>query len=157
MRLLFVWIIFLIACNNNSSTNSYGEIDATVNDTMSKNVATTSIDGCYEMVMNKDTAFMELSLTGNKITGNLVYKLFEKDKNEGILNGEIKDSHIYADYTFQSEGTTSVREVIFKIFGNSLIPAYGELEEDNGRIIFSDHTRLQYLQHNPFIKIDCNK
>jgi hypothetical protein len=159
MRSLLILILFIYACNNSNNAVSItdGEVHANANDTINRYATLTNINGCYEMVMNRDTALLELSMAGNNITGNLVYKFFEKDKNEGQLTGEIKDSLIYADYTFQSEGATSVREIIFKIYGNNLIPAYGELEEDNGKIIFRDHNQLQYLNHNPFIKIECKK
>ncbi|MDQ3550100.1 MAG: hypothetical protein M3413_01080 [Bacteroidota bacterium] len=157
MRSLFILIFFTYACNNSNDQGSItdGEVHANANDTINRYATLTNINGCYEMVMNRDTALLKLTMAGNNITGNLIYKLFEKDKNEGEIKGEIRDSLIYADYTFQSEGTTSVREVIFKISGNNLIPAYGDLEDDNGKIIFSDHNQLQYLNYNPFIKIEC--
>jgi hypothetical protein len=157
MRSLLILILFIYACNNSNIDVSVtdGEVHANANDTINRYATLSNINGCYEMVMNRDTALLELSMTGNNITGYLVYNLFEKDKNEGQLRGEIKDSLIYADYTFLSEGATSVREIIFKIYGNNLIPAYGDLEDDNGKIKFSDHNQLQYLNHNPFIKIEC--
>lgn len=62
---------------------------------------------------------------------------------------------IYADYSFQSEGTTSVREVIFKISGDTLIQAFGDLIEKKGKIVFKDTNNLQYINSSPFIKASC--
>jgi hypothetical protein len=157
MRSLIIFTLFIYACNNSNDSASItdGEVHANANDTINRYATLTNINGCYEMVMNRDTVLLQLAMTGDSINGNLVYNLFQKDRNEGELKGEIKDSLIFADYTFQSEGTTSVREVIFKITGNYLIPAYGDLESDNGKIIFSDHSQLQYLNDHPFIKVEC--
>jgi hypothetical protein len=111
--------------------------------------------GCYEMTMNRDTAQLQLEVKDTTITGKLRYNLFRRDSNIGSLTGVLRDSLIVAHYTFESEGLTSVREVIFKISDTTLLQAYGDLNTRGGKVVFSDPTQLQYTQANPFVKVPC--
>ena len=107
------------------------------------------------MTNNKDSATMKLFVKDNMVSGNLTINLFEKDKNNGALNGIIKDSLLIADYTFQAEGMTSVREVVFKINGNELYEGYGEVTENGDKVSFKNISQLQF--HNyAFTKVSCN-
>ncbi len=36
--------------------------------------------GCYAYYSGKDTVFLQVRITGNKVSGNLIYHYFEKDK-----------------------------------------------------------------------------
>ncbi len=102
--------------------------------------------------MKNDSGWLNLTVNDTVVTGDLKYNLYEKDKNAGTIKGVLRDSLIIADYTFHSEGTTSVREVIFKISGDTLIQAFGDLVEKDGKIIFTNKNDLQYITTNPFIK-----
>jgi hypothetical protein len=67
-------------------------------------------DECYSGSIKKDTILMNLTIKGNEVTnGKLSYKFYEKDKNQGTLVGELKGDTLFADYTFMSEGVSSVR------------------------------------------------
>ncbi|HEX2534289.1 MAG TPA: hypothetical protein VHK69_11160 [Chitinophagaceae bacterium] len=114
------------------------------------------LNGCYEMVFKRDTARMQLELRDSTITGTLEYRLYEKDRNTGTLKGVVRDSLIVADYTFSSEGSTSVREVVFRIEDTALVPAHGDIEERSGRLVFRDRSRLQYETANPFLRFPCS-
>lgn len=149
-------ILLLMACGNtldNASTT--GETPhAGSNDT----IVTTKpvmLTGCYQMTMKNDSAWLNLAVNDTVVTGDLKYNLYEKDSNIGSITGVVRDSMIYADYTFQSEGMTSVREVIFKISGDTLIQAFGDLSEKNGKIVFVNKNELQYINTSPFIKGSC--
>jgi len=69
---------------------------------------------CYRYAANKDTILLRIRTTGTKVNGTLVYNLFEKDKNTGTIEGELKGRTITADYTFMSEGVTSMRKVVLE-------------------------------------------
>ncbi len=88
-----------IACNTGVPINST-EKDSTLTRSEKPKPATSSISGCYAMTNNKDSATMKLNENGNKVSGNLIINLFEKDKNSGTLDGIIKDGLLIADYTF---------------------------------------------------------
>jgi hypothetical protein len=40
------------------------------------------------------------------VVGNLCYRFFEKDKNDGTVIGKLQGDTLIADYTFMSEGVT---------------------------------------------------
>ena len=111
--------------------------------------------GCYAWVAKKDSALLTLDISGNKVSGNLNYVLYQKDNNKGIINGILQDSLIIADYTFQSEGMTSVRQVVFKLHGNSLIEGFGDIDMKGDTARFKNISQLQFQEERPFIKTDC--
>jgi hypothetical protein len=113
--------------------------------------------GCYEMIFKRDTATLMLEVIDTLISGNLAYHLWERDKNTGTIKGKLQDSLIIADYTFQSEGVTSVREVIFKIKDSTLAQAFGDIEERQNKIVFRNRASLQYMDQNPFVKVACKE
>ena len=83
-------------------------------------VDTSSSQECYSAVIKKDTVYMTLNIKGDQqVSGKLSYVFYEKDKNFGTLVGEIKKDTLYADYTFMSEGVTSIRQVVFLKKGNN--------------------------------------
>ena len=100
---------------------------------------------------------MEIVIAGNLVTGNLTYKLFQKDKNEGTLQGTIKGDTLIADYKFMSEGTESVREVAFLKKGNDFIEGYGAAEEKNGGMIFKNANTINYSSNVILKPVECGK
>lgn len=120
-------------------------------------ISTTPIplDGCYRMVVGQDTATMRLNVVDSLITGDLSYRLMEKDRNDGSIKGVIRDSMIIANYTFRSEGMLSVRQVAFKLSGTALVEGYGELDTSRDTVRFKDVKALNFQYERPFIKVAC--
>lgn len=111
---------------------------------------------CYLGILKKDTISMSLNIKGNQVSsGKLSYKFFEKDKNEGTLNGEMKGDTLFADYTFMSEGVSSVRQVAFLKKGNTYTEGYGDIEESNGKVIFKNTKQLKFDGKTVLSKVDC--
>ena len=109
--------------------------------------------GCYRMIIKNDTAVISLNTAGDSVSGSLSYNWFERDDNDGTFKGVIKnDSLVVADYTFQSEGVTSVRQVVFKIKDSVLLQGYGELQERNDTSFFRDVNLVIFDTKNPFRK-----
>jgi hypothetical protein len=153
-------ILFLYSCNSNDANTASSENDsntgAHAGATQTGTLSTIGLrDGCYEMTMKRDTVLLRITIKDTVVTGQLDYRWHEKDRNTGTIHGVIKDSLIIADYTFQSEGMTSLREVVFKLKGDTLIQGFGEINEENGKVIFLDKNRLQFANANPFIRVDC--
>jgi hypothetical protein len=153
-------LIVLSACGNNEAAdNSLGNDSTTgVHAGASDTIVHSTIalqDGCYEMIMKRDTATLTLQIQDTTIVGDLNFRWAEKDHNKGRINGYIKDSLLIADYTFESEGMTSIREIVFKLQGDTLLQGFGELEEQNGKVLFKQKEQLQYNMDFPFIKVDC--
>lgn len=112
---------------------------------------------CYSAIIKKDTISMSLNLKGNQVvSGNLSYKFFEKDKNEGTLVGVIKQDTLFAEYTFMSEGVSSVRQVVFLKQGNTYVEGYGDAVDDNkGKVTFKDINQLKFKGNIVLSKLDC--
>ncbi|HXS56851.1 MAG TPA: hypothetical protein VN726_12060, partial [Hanamia sp.] len=100
-RLLLISVVFLAACNSETETQSQKTADTLKN---SVETSAASINGCYISILKNDTATLNINENGSTVSGELIYKRFEKDNNKGTFKGEIKDSLIIGDYTFQSEG-----------------------------------------------------
>ena len=146
------------ACNNadqNSDTASSATIHATSKDTIVTTTQPLLQPGCYQMVFKKDTAWLNLHRTDSVVTGHLKYHWYMKDGNDGHIQGVIRDSLIIADYTFQSEGMTSVREVRFKIDNNALRQAVGEVAIVNNKVVYTHKDSLTYDAVSPFVKVPC--
>jgi hypothetical protein len=147
----------LLSCGDSADkkADSPETVHGTATDTITSSGEPVVLEGCYQMMVQRDTATMYLNIIGTAVTGKLVYNHFEKDDNTGSLKGELRDDHIYADYIFQSEGGTSTREVVFKIQDTVLLEGRGEVEERSGKMIFLRSDQLQFDPAHPFVKVDC--
>lgn len=160
-------MVFLLAaavtagCNGNTGTDDTANNDGTgsvhgnatpIGTTDTKPLI---LDGCYEMIIRQDTAKLELTIQDSTVTGRLVYDWHEKDRNTGTIKGVLRDSLIIADYQFESEGMMSVREVVLRIGKDALSQGFGELSDNNGKIVYTDPSNLQYDTVHPFIKVPC--
>ncbi|WP_443946185.1 hypothetical protein ACJVDH_03480 [Pedobacter sp. AW1-32] len=110
---------------------------------------------CYSYIKNRDTANLKIDFDGDKFTGVLNYNLFEKDKNAGTIAGIVKGDTLLADYTFNAEGTTSVREVAWITKGDSLQEGYGDVEDLKGKAVFKNYAKLRFDKSLIFEKTDC--
>ncbi|MGF1923984.1 MAG: hypothetical protein ACQUHE_07365 [Bacteroidia bacterium] len=143
---LYIWLLAPIAaCQNNSSTK--------IDQEHATSVAT--VQNCYTYVKNRDTASLTTMVSGHIVTGELNYRLYEKDANTGTIKGEMIGDTLVADYTFLSEGKQSVRQVAFLEKNGSLKEGFGEVVEANGRMVFKDISTLKFGETTEFLKTDC--
>lgn len=114
-----------------------------------------SIKGCYIARLSKDVYTLTiLSQNGESFEGKLSFKNFEKDSSSGIFNGTYKDGILLGDYSFQSEGTNSVMQVIFKKSGNGFVRGYGDTIQEGTR--FADLNKIIYNSSYVFeTSIEC--
>jgi hypothetical protein len=138
---------FAISCTDNKSNKTENSTDQKEN--------TTSPGNCYEYANIYDTISLKLIHVGESITGTLVYKLKEKDKNIGTIQGAMKGDLLVADYTFMSEGVSSVRQVVFKKQENFFLEGYGDINTNNNRVSFNNPDSLRFNETFKLIKIDC--
>jgi hypothetical protein len=99
---------------------------------------------CYEYAKNKDTIQLQLSIDDTSVSGKMTYKLFEKDKNEGVIEGTMSGDTLFADYKFMSEGVESFRQVAFLKKNGTFTEGYGEVTEIDGKIVFKDKKTLTF-------------
>jgi len=145
--LLAIFAFTMVACQGNSSKSTATDAKVAETDTNSKQ--------CFQYIDKKDTASLSLEINNDKVTGVLNYNLFEKDKNNGTITGIVKGDTIIADYTFQSEGTTSTREVVWLKKNNELVEGFGDIEEVKGKMKFKNTSNLHFDQSMVFKSIVC--
>ncbi len=108
---------------------------------------------CYAYSKDGNIIEMQLQRNGAEASGTLTYALSEKDKNIGTFNGRIEDNVLLADYTFGSEGSTSTRQVAFRLENDRLIEGYGEMTDEGTQ--FKDASKLEYPSTMPLTKTVC--
>jgi hypothetical protein len=67
----------------------------------------------------------------------------------------MKGDTLVADYTFMSEGVSSVREVVFLQKDGTLIEGYGDVVDANNKVSFKDKKKLKFDAKNTLTKVDC--
>ncbi|MCB0466496.1 MAG: hypothetical protein KDC78_12615 [Aequorivita sp.] len=112
---------------------------------------------CYRYASEKDTVLLQMEKINNEVAGTLSYNYFEKDKNDGTFEGTMVDDTLFADYTFGSEGSVSVREVMFIKKGNKLVEGFGEVEEVDGKMKFKDNSKFILNNAMPLAEINCDE
>lgn len=147
---VFAIALLFTACQSNDSAKN--EVNHNAVDT---NVVSISKTSCYVYIKKRDTAKLTFMSTNGITTGQLSYKLYEKDRNNGIIEGEMRGDTLLVDYTFNSEGKSSVRQVAFLKKGNQLIEGYGDVEEKNGKTVFKNTSTLTFGNSIVFEKVDC--
>lgn len=152
-----VLLIAMASCTseNKSKTGDSTEVIA-VDTTFTATTPKESSHDCYIYTKNRDTASLKLNLAGEELTGELDYRPYGKDSNTGKIAGEMKGDTIIAEYTFDSEGMRSVREVVFvrKDDGN-IYEGTGDLIEKDGKMVFKDRSILKFSPTMVFTKTNC--
>ncbi len=134
----FIFFATLISCKNDPKEEV---VVPTVQEEMA--VEEEAVKECYAVVLKQDSISLNISVKDSSLeSGELNYNFFEKDKNQGTLVGNFKGDTLFADYTFMSEGKSSVREVVFLKKGNIFIEGYGDVEEKDGKTVFKDKKKL---------------
>ena len=149
--LLFVLTVFLfLSCKEtvNKKIESKPE-------TILKVSVPDSLNGCYEMIISGDTAFMKIMQDNDLLTGTLIYKRKGKDSNKGNVILTKINNRAEGYYTFQSEGKTSVRQMVFKIEKNSFAEGYGDIEMKKDTAIFKYSHALNFEVKHVFNHVIC--
>lgn len=135
LLLLMVSTSFTFSCSNNTgkanATRAKGSGDSLV--------------GCYLGVIKKDTILLAITaVEGQTINGTLLFDFYEKDRSKGIINGRYVNGTLLADYTFQSEGLTSTRQVIFRKTSSGFVEGYGNTKMVGEKEVFADTSAIKY-------------
>jgi len=152
-------VVSIFSCNteekNEVGTNSVTTDTTTVADASSPSPSTDR-SGCYLMVIEKDTASLQLTKTAGGYEGKLEYKRFEKDSNKGDVSLLEDEKYLKGWYRFQSEGVLSVREVFFRKTAKGLEEGYGEITAIGDTAMFKYPATLDYESRHPYVKTNCN-
>jgi len=156
--LLNALAILAISCNSEKKEeqrNDSTSITATDTTLVPTVPVEQKVTECYVYIKNRDTATLKINTENEELTGDLSYKLFEKDSNKGTIAGEMKGDTVIAEYTFDSEGMRSVRDIVLLKKDGKFYEGYGDVEERNGKIVFKNRSKLKFGDAIVFSKTDC--
>lgn len=147
--LLGLSIVFA-ACNNSSTAGEAEKTDSLVN-----GIRTAESHFCFESFNGKDKISLQYDLVGDDISGDLMYAIDGKDRNEGTVQGTLNGDTLLLDYMFQSEGELSSRQVAFLKRDSLLVEGYGNSEERDGKLEFTDRAELKFGAGVQLRRVNC--
>jgi hypothetical protein len=115
------------------------------------------MEDCFQFVKGNDTIRLRIQPEEVNVTGELAYLFYEKDKSWGTIEGTLQDSLLIAEYTFLSEGDTSIRQVVFKRFEEGWKEGYGEINEVDGVVVYKNIDSLDYSHEVNLVPIPCDQ
>ncbi|MDR6844257.1 hypothetical protein [Flavobacterium granuli] len=136
-------------------------------DQNSKDIETVKVEAekpisiaCYRALYENDTIELKINtLKGDKITGDMVMKIFEMPEKKGKIEGKFHGDTLFVDYTF-IQGTYDK-----KVFKNpmailkkesELILGSGKIETYLGRSYFAKDTPIDFEKVKyKFRTVDC--
>lgn len=147
---IFLLMVCATACNSGQNSDQ----DQPTSDTTEMK-AMIPESNCYMWSNGRDTILLKVEIFPNVVTGVLKYRFAEKDNNQGTLEGQLRGDRLVADYTFESEGRQSVRQVAFKLEKDSAFEGYGDMEEQDGKLVFKDTAHLDFSAGPKLTTISC--
>jgi len=118
----------------------------------------TAVGRCYGYAEGENRVTLKLApATGDSVRGKLTYALAGKDRNEGTLTGRMRGDTLVGEYAFRSEGTASVREVVFLFRPDGVYEAVGPVAERSGRMEFTERRALRFDQMPPLRVEGCGE
>lgn len=148
------WALILMmgawSCQDNTNQAKSSEVAMEVTQPATEN------SNCYAYQEGGDTIQVKLTEAADgSIQGYMLFQLKEKDKNTGTFTGVKEGNLILADYSFQSEGVTSIRQIAFQQTDSTLKEGYGEIIQEGNQQRFKDPKQLDYQHSMVLKKIDC--
>ena len=154
LMILSLFALTMIACKDDKKTEIATET-ATENPVIAETTTAVLEPGCYEYIKDGNDVKMEITKVADEVTGNLVTAYSGKDSNTGTFVGKLNGDKLIGTYTFDSEGTSSSREVAYELKDNQLIEGYGDLDDSGTK--FKDVNTIKYTSTTPLLKVDCAK
>ncbi|MFZ3012030.1 MAG: hypothetical protein WA060_03505 [Minisyncoccia bacterium] len=118
-----------------------------------------SIVGCYVAHLQKDIYTLVIqSAEKGAVFGMLAYNNYQKDSSSGSFEGTFADGILLGNYSFDSEGMHSDRQVIFKKIDDSFIQGFGDVKVAESTETFTDIANITYDPKLTFTKSkDCTE
>lgn len=150
---LFLFILFgILSCKKNEQETTPVSSEAVTEGVKNKVL----YNECYVYYSGGNKILLQFSKTEKGITGNLNYALTEKDANSGTFSGSMRGDTLVADFTYSSEGKTSVREIVFLRKDDEFLEGFGDVVIKGNSTRFADKHKLQFNATMPLQKTDCN-
>ncbi len=112
---------------------------------------------CYALTTGGNNVVLSLQINGSQAAGELDYAISGKDKNTGTFTGLMSGDTLTADYTFNSEGVRSVRQVKYLVNDSVAVEGYGKVEEHGGRMEFAPGAVIDFGHGIVLSRANCKK
>lgn len=117
---------------------------------------TAPISGCYVATLGNDVYTFTIDSDSNgSVNGTLAFNNYEKDSSSGTFTGTRTGDILLGTYSFDSEGMYSLRQVIFKKIGDTLVEGFGAVKVVDNKEVFEDTSTVTYDPKSTFIKSDA--
>lgn len=142
-------LLAAFGCNKNKESSMKDVSNDSVSINKSEIDVSAIPQNCYMQVQDKDSLFVQIEDNLGTITGKMYYKNSEKDSSFGDVVGYSDGDTLKVDYMFQSEGSSSTREIWFLKKDGKLIErigsynATGEQYADTKKIVFEGGSVLE--------------
>lgn len=146
-------ILLLSACTNNSQ-KSTEEMDRSAQAKPTGTVATTDGTFCFLKAENRDTTLVSLTVNGANVSGEMVWRPYEKDGAVGTLTGaKNANGEFELLYNYMIEGSKQTETKVMKIENGQLLIKTGELEDPNndGNLRYKDVSKATYAETLPTV------
>lgn len=151
LQLLALLIFCLTACTNSKNNSA-----DTVGDTTKNNSGPLVETLCFlktEGLKQQDTAYVQLVINGDKITGIYANIPYEKDSRIGTLSGTRENDLIKGTWIYMQEGMQDTLDIEFKLENNILTQKNYSVDPKTGMQFLSDTAAFAMKYTN----IDCEK
>jgi hypothetical protein len=70
------------------------------------------LQSCYHATVGDSNSLLQIKdPSADQLTGELIFQNYEKDSSYGVFKGKLSDDQMTIDFTFQSEGVESNRQI----------------------------------------------
>ncbi|MBU7576934.1 MAG: META domain-containing protein [Flavihumibacter sp.] len=143
--------IILVSCNNATDKSVSSGVP------LIDSIQSSTNHYCYENAGGTDSIRLRIDLVGTDVSGELLYAIRGKDRNEGSVHGEWFGDTLVLDYMYQSEGSLSSRQVVFIKQDSILVEGYGASEEVDGKLRFVNRTELSFGSGIKLKEVNCDE
>ena len=75
--------------------------------------STSKLQNCYHATVGDSSSLLQIKdSSADQLTGELIFQNYEKDSSYGVFTGKIAADQLTIDFTFQSEGIESQRQIV---------------------------------------------
>lgn len=153
------WLLGIMLCACSNSGTPAASADTTVGAGGSvpswDSASLATLPACFAYQTSNDLVSLKLTTITPAVSGDLEYAFMGKDKNAGTIRGEMRGDTLLADYTFQSEGKTSVRQVAFLLRRDGFVEGYGDAEQQGDKMVFKNRDALNFGGTMVLKKLPC--
>lgn len=145
----------ILSCNKKAEETKVIKSDSVVTNEVDIPDSLQISSFCYLAANNKDSVFVSYDDNLGTVVGKMFYKNYQKDSSFGDIIGTADGDTLKLDYTFQSEGLMSSREIWFLKKNGELHEGIGEMDKSSGSK-YADYKKLNFEGGNILKQADYN-